>query len=478
MRIKTLIQAVAMAASVSAGLVGQAQAQAENNILRVARGATSSDIAVSVNRAIVLESAQRFAEVSVANPDIADVAALSDQTIYILGKSPGATTLTLLGDAGRLITNVDVQVTPDLTEFKQRLREVLPEEEIEVRAAAGGIILSGIVSGARKIDTAMNLANLYSPDRVTNLMSVGGTQQVMLRIRFAEVQRSTSKALGFNIAALSGGQNLGGGNTLFANGGTGAETARLTVDEDGNPNLPLIPVPGNFGIGQIFLSLGGATIDILLNALERKGVVRSLAEPNIVALSGDTARFLAGGEVPIPVADSDGGISVEFKPFGVGLSFTPTVIDEDLINLELETEVSAIDTATQVTAAGISLSGFTVRRARTTVEMRDGQSLAIAGLLQDDFADSKDQVPWLGELPILGTLFRSSDFQRSQTELVIIVTPVLVTPVDGDQLSLPTDRMRIPNEDELFFLGKLEGDAPTREVAAQGLDGTYGYILE
>ena len=477
MRSVTLFKAAMAALILVMSPAEQAMAQAEGNILRVARGVTSSDISVSVNRAIVLESAQRFTEVSVANPGIADVAALSDQTIYVLGKATGATTLTLLGDAGRLITNVDVQVTPDLTEFKQRLREVLPEEAIDVRAAAGGIILSGVVSGARKVDTAVNLANLYAPDRVTNLLSVGGTQQVMLRIRFAEVQRSTSKALGFNLSALSGTRSLGGNSFAIAEVGTGDGTGRVVTNEDGTPGDVTIPVPGNFGFGQFIFQLGGATLEVLLNALEQKGVVRSLAEPNIVALSGDTAQFLAGGEVPIPVADEQ-GISVEFKPFGIGLSFTPTVVDEDLINLELETEVSSLDSSIQVTAAGISLSGFSVRRARTTVELRDGQSMAIAGLLQDDFTDAKTQLPWLGELPILGTLFRSSDFQRNQTELVIIVTPVLVTPVDGDQLALPTDRVRIPNEDELFFLGKLEGDPIAGEVAAQDLDGTYGYILE
>ena len=295
----------------------------------------------------------------------------------------------------------------------------------------------------------------------------------MLKIRFAEMQRSTSKALGFNIGAISG-ASLGGGETVTFGAGTGAGTEILTTGFDGTD----IPVPGNLGIGAVAFRLGRTAIDVIFNALERKGVIRSLAEPNIVALSGDTAQFLAGGEVPIPVQDEDGGISVEFKPFGVGLSFTPTVVDEDLINLELETEVSSLDSSIQVQSAGIALTGFSVRRARTTVEMRDGQSLAIAGLLQDDFSDGADQIPWLGDLPVLGTLFRSSSFQRRQTELVIIITPTLVTPVDGEQLSLPTDRMRIPNEEELFLLGKLEGAASEREVAGQDLDGSYGYILE
>ncbi|QIE57966.1 type II and III secretion system protein family protein [Pikeienuella piscinae] len=444
-------------------------AQAANNVLRVARGAASGDVKVYINRAIVLESAQRFVEVSIANPEIADVAALSDQTIYILGKAPGATTLTLLGDNGRLITNVDVRVTPDLSEFKQRLREVLPGEPIEVREANGGMVLSGAVSGARKVETAMSLARAYSGDNVANLMNVGGTQQVMLKIRFAEMQRSASKSLGFNINAVFGGGDVRGVARSGSNLGT-------TIDRAvGNT----VGVPSEaFGLGRLIYSAGGVFLDVLLNALEQQGVARTLAEPNLVALSGDTAQFLAGGEVPIPIAGQDGEITVEFKPFGVGLSFTPTVVDDDLINLELETEVSAIDTSIQVVTNGISVSGFTTRRASTTVELRDGQSIAIAGLLQENFTDGKSQVPFLGDIPVLGTLFRSANFQRNQTELVIIVTPVLVTPVDGEQLELPTDRVQLPNEDELFLLGKLEGDSPTHEVAAQGLDGAIGYVLE
>lgn len=468
MRMRLLLVAALAATGLSLATPVVVEAQATDNVLRVARGATSRDISVFINRAIVLESAQRFAEVSVANPGIADVAALSDQTIYILGKANGVTTLTLLGEGGKLITNVEVRVTPDLSEFKQRLREVLPTEQIEVREANGGVILSGVVSGARKIDTAMNLASRYASENVTNLMSVGGTQQVMLKIRFAEMSRSASKSLGLNFGAL------------FNNSRTAVSGQTNQFGQAGNTpgGAGFVDASGGFGIARVITSVGGVLFDVVLNALEQKGVARTLAEPNLVALSGDTAEFLAGGEVPIPVAGEDGAITVSFKPFGIGMSFTPTVIDSDLINLVLETEVSAIDTSVQVTAAGITLSGFTTRRARTTVELRDGQSLSIAGLLQEDFADGKTQIPWLGDLPILGTLFRSSDFSRSQSELVIIVTPHLVTPVDSDQLSLPTDRIRIPNEKELFLYGMLEGDSPAAEVASQGLDGNYGYVLE
>ena len=470
MRLRLLLVALILALPPLSMTVESAAAQT-GNVLRAARGVASDDVTVFVNRAIVLESAQRFTEVSVANPAIADVAALSDQTIYILGKATGVTTLTLLGEAGRLITNVDVKVTPDLSEFKQRLREVLPTERIDVREANGGVILSGVVSGARKIETAMNLAARYAGENVSNLMSVGGTQQVMLKIRFAEMQRSAAKSLGFNLGGSAGSV----GDTIRGVG----ETGQFVSVPSNNAGGAFNDASGAFGVFRVLANFGDVLIDVVLNALETKGLARSLAEPNLVALSGDTASFLAGGEVPIPVSGEEGEITVEFKPFGVGLSFTPTVVDEDLINLELETEVSSLDTSVQVVANGIALTGFSTRRARTTVELRDGQSIAIAGLLQENFTDGKTQLPFLGDIPVLGTLFRSASFNRNQTELVIIVTPVLVTPVAaGERLSLPTDRVRLPNEQELFLLGEVEGRGVAPEVASQDFDGPFGYILE
>jgi len=206
-------------------------------------------------------------------------------------------------------------------------------------------------------------------------------------------------------------------------------------------------------------------------------LLRTLAEPNLVALSGEGAEFLAGGEYPVPVVNDEGSVSVEFKPFGIQLAFTPTVVDEDLINLQLAATVSSINNDIAVTGGGgISVNGLSTRSTQTTVEMRDGQSFAIAGLLQDDFTDSISQVPLLGDLPVLGALFRSNEYRRQQTELVILITPYLVSPTDGQLLSLPTDRVQIPNERELFLLGQTIGGADA--VAAQDFEGEYGYVLE
>ncbi|RMF41801.1 MAG: type II and III secretion system protein family protein [Alphaproteobacteria bacterium] len=451
-------------------LPGVVSAQSPS-VLRIMQGATSNSIVVALNRAVVVESSREFAEVSVANPGIADVAALSNKTVYVLGKAPGRTTLTILGPGGRPITNVDIRVSPDIAEFKERLREVLPGERIEVRTANDGIVLSGKVSGARKIDQALELAERYAPGRVTNLMQVGGTQQVMLKVRIAEMQRSTAKSLGVSL----------GIRTLFGNFSINGSTNNITLT--GTPPTATYTQPTDaFGSVVGSIAAGNALfVDLAIDALESKGMVRTLAEPNLIALSGDQAKFLAGGEVPIPVPN-DAGIAIEYKPFGVGLSFRPRVIDEDLINIELEAFVSSIDTANGIvlsTVGGNVLApAFTVRRANTTVELRDGQSFAIAGLLQDAFTDNASQLPWLGDLPVLGTLFRSTDFQRSQSELVIIVTPYLVVPTDEESIALPTDRIRIPNERELFLLGKVEGTPTVRDVAQQDFEGKYGYVSE
>lgn len=446
--------------------------------LRVLRGSTSSALNVPMNRAVVVESDSPFAELSIANPGIADISSLSDRTIYVLGKEPGRTTLTLLGADGRLITNVEVHVTPDIAEFKERLEQILPGEPIEVRTANDGIVLSGTVSSTARLDRALDLANRYAPERVSNLMVVGGTQQVMLKVRFAEMQRSVSKALGSSMAIQ--GTGLGGDLGVSAGTNTLNNAGSVTNTFQGG-NVPT--VNENNGAFLFGFNAGGLEVGILLEALESRGVVRTLAEPNLTALSGQEAKFLAGGEYPVPGESDGGGVTIEFKPFGVELNFVPTVVDQDIINIEMVAAVSSIDPTNGISFNGFTVDAFTRRETSTTVEMRDGESFAIAGLLQDDFADLNGQVPWLGDVPVLGSLFRSAEYARRQTELVIIVTPHLVTPTRGEALALPTDRVRPPTERELFLFGRVAAEnAPTAggagEVARQDFSGSYGYVLD
>jgi pilus assembly protein CpaC len=476
MNIRTMSQAgllgLALAVSAAPAVVAES--------IRVMRGEAASALQVPMNRAVVVESDTPFAELSIANPGIADISTLSDRSIYVLGKTPGRTTLTLLSADGRLISNVEVHVTPDIAEFKERLRQILPSEKIEVRTANDGIVLSGTVSSIGRLDRALDLAERYAPGRVSNLMSVGGTQQVMLKVRFAEMQRSVSKSLSASLAAR--GSIFGGGSRTGVVSGTNNFTGSGAVGSVfGTGNFPINPESaGALGLG---FSAGSMQFAVLLEALESKGVVRTLAEPNLTALSGQEAKFLAGGEYPIPIREED-SVKVEYKPFGVELNFTPRVVDGDIINLTINAAVSSIDPTVAVQTSGISINGFKRRETSTTVEMRDGESFAIAGLLQDDFRNLKGQVPWLGDVPILGALFRSADYNRQQSELVIIVTPHLVTPTRGEALALPTDRVRLPSEKEFFLFGNVTGNGakPPKgaagEVARQDFTAPYGYVME
>ncbi|MBM1557793.1 type II and III secretion system protein family protein [Sulfitobacter mediterraneus] len=478
MKIDRFLRAALVGLTISAmPLALSAPSPAMADTLRVVKKGVNTKLNVPMNRAVVVESDIPFAELSIANPNIADISSLSDRTIYVLGKSPGLTTLTLLDASGQLIANVDVRVAAEVSEFKERLRQILPGEKIEVRTANDGIVLSGVVSSTQRLQRALDLAERYAPERVSNLMSVGGIQQVMLKVRFAEMQRNVSKSLG---ASLSLNGAVGG---TGVNGGTGTTNTSGSVATALGGNIPNLNQ--NAGAVLFGFNAGSTQVGILLEALEQKGVVRFLAEPNLVALSGQEAKFLAGGEYPVPVAQSENRISIEFKPFGVELSFIPRVVDKDLVNLELKAAVSAIDPTTSLQLGnGIEIAAFTRRETSSTVELRDGESFAIAGLLKDDFTDNATQLPWLGDVPVLGALFRSADYQRNQTELVIIVTAHLVTPTRGEALALPTDRIRPPTEKDLFLYGRTADGTRTPkkgaagEVAKQDFGGSYGYVLD
>ncbi len=474
MKIDRILKAALLGLTLTcAPLAGSVSAES----LTVVKKGTESTLDVPMNRAVVVESDVPFAELSIANPGIADISSLSDRTIYVLGKSPGLTTLTLLDATGRLITNVNVRVAADVTEFKERLRQILPGEKIEVRTANDGIVLSGVVSSSARLQRALDLAERYAPERVSNLMSVGGVQQVMLKVRFAEMQRSVSKSLSSSLGFK--GSIFGGDAGL--NGGTGTLNNQLGLSNSLSGNIPL--ANDNTGAVLFGFNAGSVQVGLLIEALEQKGVVRTLAEPNLSALSGQEAKFLAGGEFPIPVAQRDGLFSIEYKAFGIELNFVPRVVDKDVINLELMAAVSDIDPTLGANINDLNVPAFSRRETSTTVEMRDGESFAIAGLIEDEFLDNAAQMPWLGDVPVLGALFRSADYARKQTELVIIVTAHLVSPTRGEALALPTDRVTPPTESELFLFGKMSkvGQGPNRaagEVANQDFSGSYGYVLD
>lgn len=471
MKVDRFIKAALLGLTLGIGVPAASSAET----LRVMSGAPSGALKVPMNRAVVVESDVPFAELSIANPGIADISTLSDRTIYVLGKTPGRTTLTLLGADGKLITNVEVHVAPDIAEFKERLRQILPGEQIEVRTANDGIVLSGMVSSIQRLDRALDLAQRYAPERVSNLMTVGGTQQVMLKVRFAEMGRSVRKSLS---SSLQLGGTIGNVDALGASG-----TLLSPANASRSPGDPINVASGTQGGMILGFNAGGLRMNVLLEALETKGVVRTLAEPNLTALSGQEASFLAGGEYPLPVSTRNNEIAVTYKPFGVELTFTPTVLADDVINLQLNAAVSGLDESVSYNNGGFSINAFRRRETSTTVEMRDGESFAIAGLIEDDFQDNIGAVPWLGDIPVLGALFRSTEYQRSQSELVIIITAHLVTPTRGEALAVPTDRIRPPSEQDLFLFGNTTASNRPKtgaagEVAQQDFSGSYGYVME
>ena len=460
-------------------------APAARSLAEVAVDALGEDVLhagefeLAVNKSQVLRIDQPFTDLLIGNPEIADVVALTNQSVYVLGKKLGTTNLTIYGADKRLLAVVDLVVSYDVGSLKAKLHDVLPNEPIEVRPVNGGILLSGTVTNATALNDAMAIAQQFAPEAVTNALSVQGNQQVMLQVKFAEVSRNVVRQLGI-------------GHDLAVAGDVGFNLIT-------NSALPLAAgVP--FATGVISASPGNVDLETTFETLERSGLVRTLAEPNLVALSGDTASFLAGGEFPIPVAQDEDTISIEFKEFGVGLSFTPTVIGRDLINLIVAPEVSQIDptVSIQIEEDGISVPGLSTRRAKTTIELRDGQSFAIAGLLQENYQNAISGLPWLADVPILGLLFRSTGFQRNETELVILVTPRLVKPAQSvAELSAPTDRLMLPSDADLFLFGRTERAAASGEEAGpapvtqpepgpgdvlnqgrSGLTGSYGYIVE
>ena len=432
---------------------------------------SAGELAVPINKSQVLRSDRPFAKALIGNPAIADVLPLSDQSLYVLGKKMGTTSLTLYDRSNALIAVIDVAVGPDVTGLKRQLSELMPGDQVGARMANDSVVLEGIVSSGPAADRAVQLAETYAPGKVINLMSVGSSQQVMLEVRFSEVKRSALKQIGSGLFVN------GRGNNGFA--GVIGNNSTLTPDPDtGEGVLRLGSITDTFGVLTRRFGIFGLDFQAFLDALETKGAITTLAEPTLVALSGETASFLAGGEFPIPVAQGNGGgggedggggngnsITVEFKPFGVSLAFTPTVLADGVINIEVAPEVSSIDPTASIIINGLRIPGLQTRRAKTTVELRDGESFAMAGLLRRDFQDTVRQFPILGSIPIIGTLFRSTGFQREETELVIIVTPRLVAPVRSAAMKVPTDRVTPPDEADLFLLGRTDSGVGVNPAA-------------
>jgi pilus assembly protein CpaC len=428
---------------------------------------TTSSIGVPVGGSQILRFDRPVGRVFLGDSEVADVIALTDRSIYLLGRKAGTSSLTIMerGQRSTPMATYTVQVGVDALGLRRTLHEVMPGEDIEVRLAGDGLVLSGAASSSAAAGRAASIAERFAADRVVNSMTIAAAEQVMLEVRVAEVQRNELSAMGLST------------DVLWASGTDAASLLSGIINPDAFALL-WIGVTGDY------------TISAVLDALERRGVVTTLAQPTLVALSGETANFFAGGEFPIPVAADDNGdsrrITIEFKQFGVAVAFTPTV-SGDTINLAVAPEVSALDRNNSIRLYGTEIPALTTRRAQTTVELRSGQSFAIAGLIRRDFTDSVNGVPGASRMPILGALFRSTRFERQESEVVIIVTARRAHPTTLDQLSLPTDLFNAPSQFQLFWMGQVEGEsrtramsarAPSMDVASGRFDQNVGYVIQ
>jgi pilus assembly protein CpaC len=448
--------AIALAIAIAATLfclVGGSDARAQRAI-QISGGRTAS-VVVTIGKSLDVRTGTSFVDVTVGDPEVADVNPLTDHTLSILGKKIGTTRVQVYNADKKLVGIFDVEVSYDITRLSSELARRFPGSRLQASSVNGRIMLSGEVADATQLDQAVTIARQFGPE-IINSVSVMQPQQVMLEVRFIEISRTAGRDLGVQWNRV--------GQQSIVNVGNRVSRAGLPVTDVVAAGVLSGANPFGFAIGRIMAN--GTPIDVMINALEQKGIARSLAEPNLVALSGDTASFLAGGEYPIPVAGSFNQVTVAYKKYGVGLAFTPTVLSRGLINLKIEPEVSQIDTNNSIAMTnGIQIPALIVRRASTTVELRDGQSFAIGGLLQSNGQNQIEQLPWLGSVPVLGVLFSSKSYQKRETDLVIIVTPRLVKPArPGDVIKTPADNSVPSNDIDFFLLGKM--DVSHREAQA------------
>lgn len=436
----------------------------------------ASQVSASVGKSTLLRLPTPAARVSVGNPDIADVILLNPSEIYLLGKKVGTTNVILWNKAGQS-TLIDIVVGTDTAGLQGKLLQLLPgEKNIKVYTAADTVVLSGSVSDAIKVSRAVALAEAFGGKKVVNMLSVSSVQQVMLEVKIAEINRTELDKLGLDLNWQNGRNFLtgiiGGGTATLTRLGQGAY-----FSEAGGAAFAYPTTSSSISVTPTGTTTSTSTTrtpspnygKLIIDAQRNDGLVKILAEPNIVAISGQEGSFLAGGEILIPVAD-DNGIELKSKEFGVGLKFTPTVLEDGLIQMRVSPEVTDLVGFNSVATSALGnvtlVPTLTTRRVSTSVELHEGQSLAIGGLLQDTSRKSIDRFPILGELPILGALFRSSEYQKNKTELVIVVTPRLVKPLPPNYV-LPTDNLKEPSRSEFLLEGKLESKSASQPAAVK-----------
>jgi pilus assembly protein CpaC len=443
-----------------------------------ASGSAARVLNLPFGKSAVIELPADARDVLVTNPAIADAVLRTRRKISVLGVSPGETDAVFFGDDGQRILSLDIRVSKDSSGLADTLQRLLPGAHIRAESVNDSLVLTGDVASAADADKAIRLAARFvaKPEEVVNLLTITGREQVMLKVRVVEMQRNIIKQLGFNMSAI---YNRDGMSQFVLNSAaTYGVNQSLLGGASGGYKFQQTQ-PGQNGLNQA---------SAMVQAFERVGLVRTLAEPNLTAISGESAKFLAGGEFPVPTGrDQNGQVTIEFKPYGVGLGFTPVVLSEGRISLKISTEVSELTADGAFILGGnsqgvpaLSIPGLKVRRTETTIELPSGGAMMISGLLQQQTKQNLDSLPGVLNLPVLGALFRSRDYQSGETELAIIVTPYLVDAASPDKLQTPADGFQTAGDLQTDLLGKLNtfSHAPPAALAGKTLQGPYGYVIE
>ncbi len=408
-----------------------------------------------VSQAVTVTFSDVVGKIVPADPEIADAQPITEKSLYLVGRSFGTTTVNLYSADGAPVGLLAVEVGVDTADIARSIRAAVPSSRVSVSSVNGRVRLAGTVTDTVSMEKVLEVVEQYGSPAIINTMTLVGGQQVNLEVRILEAQRSAGRELG-----IRWGGSVGG----------------VSVAIGGGPQDPAADA-GSFAsfITSVISGVSGVSLNATINALEARSLVRTLAEPNLTTLSGVKASFLAGGQVPIRINDNNGNSTLTYRDFGVRLVFTPTVLNDDRIQIQLTPEVSGI--------GGYTSTGDPVFNTRTldaTVELRDGQSFAVAGLLQNDTNMNQNQLPWIGDVPILGSLFKSSSYQKRDTELVVIVTPRLVQPATpGQVLATPLDASAPANDVEFFALGQMEvsRDMIRSFQTGAGIAGPYGHII-
>jgi pilus assembly protein CpaC len=436
---------VLLLALVTLGFAAPALAQTVNYDL-----STTSVMRINlpISKAVTVVISAPVGKVMPADPTIADAQPITDRSIYLVGKNFGTTTVNLFTAEGKPVGLLAVEVSADTSDIASSIRAAVPSAKVTISTVNGRIRLGGTVPDLETMDKVLAVVAQYGSPQIINTMTMVGGQQVNLEVRILEAQRDAGRELGLEWSGTVGGTTVNVANTS----------------------------EGSFSQFMTGLIGNGINLNATIHAMESKALVRTLAEPNLTTLSGVKASFLAGGEVPIRTADPNGNIALSYRQFGVLLGFTPMVLDNDRIQIHLQPEVSGLN---GFTGAGDPI--FNTRNLDATVELRDGQSFSVAGLLQTDNKLNQDQLPWIGDVPILGSLFKSTSYKKHDTELVVIVTPRLVQPLTPGQVpATPLDQTRPANDVELFALGQMEVTPKMIKnfQTGEGVIGPYGYIID